>query len=201
MVAGAAGAEGVTIAALGDSLTQGHGLPVDQGFVPQLEGWLHAHGIEVTLINAGVSGDTSAGGLARVGWTLGADVDGLIVALGGNDMLRGIDPAVVRANLAGILDVARMQGVEVLLVGLPAAGNFGPDYKQGFDAVFAELAQDYGVPLYPDFLAALRAGGTGQDALLDYMQPDAIHPNAQGVARIVADIGPMVADLADRAGR
>ena len=156
LAAGAVQAEPVTVAALGDSLTQGYGLPLDQGLVPQLESWLAVQGLNVVVVNAGVSGDTSAGGLARVGWTLGGDVDALIVELGANDMLRGIDPALTRTNLSGILDVARMQGVEVLLVGLPAADNFGHDYKAEFDAIFPDLSRAYGVALYPDIFAALR---------------------------------------------
>ncbi len=197
--AGGAMAETVTVAALGDSLTQGYGLPLDQGFVPQLESWLVARGLDVTVINAGVSGDTSAGGLARVGWTLGAEVDAMIVELGANDMLRGLDPALTRANLAGILDVARMQGVDVLLVEVPAAGNFGPDYKAEFDAIFPDLAARHGVELFPDFFAALREDGMEQ-AQREYMQADGIHPNAAGVALIVEDIGPAVAELVERAG-
>lgn len=193
----AAQAEPVTIAALGDSLTQGYGLPVDQGLVPQLESWLAGEGFNVVVVNAGVSGDTSAGGLARVGWTLGGDVDALIVELGANDMLRGFDPALTKANLAGILDVARMQGVEVLLVGLPAADNYGPDYKQDFDAIFPDLAQSHGVPLYPDIFAALRSGDMAA-ARQEYMQADGIHPNGEGVAKIVSDLGPEVARLVAR---
>lgn len=198
--AGAASAEPVTIAALGDSLTQGYGLPVDQGLVPQLESWLQAQGADVTVVNAGVSGDTTAGGLARVGWTLTPDVDALIVALGGNDMLRGIDPAASRRNLAGILDVARMQGVEVLLVGLPAPGNYGPDYKADFDGMFPDLAAEYGADLFPDFFAGLRdaADADAAGALAAFMQPDGIHPNADGVARIVGALGPAVLDLVAR---
>jgi len=200
LAAGAAQADPVTIAALGDSLTQGYGLPLDQGLVPQLESWLAAQGLDVVVVNAGVSGDTSAGGLARVGWTLGGDVDALIVELGANDMLRGIDPSLTRSNLSGILDVARMQGVEVLLVGLPAADNFGPDYKADFDGIFPDLARAYGVALYPDIFAALR-GDDMAAARREYMQADGIHPNGEGVAKIVTDLGPEVARLVERAAQ
>lgn len=199
VAAGGAAAEPVTVAALGDSLTQGYGLPVDQGLVPQLESWLVARGLDVTVINAGVSGDTSTGGLARVGWTLGAGVDAMIVELGANDMLRGLDPAMTRANLAGILDVARMQGVDVLLIGVPAVDNYGADYKAAFDTMFSDLAQSYGVALYPDIFAALREGDT-ETARRDFMQADGIHPDAEGVARIVDDLGPAVAALVEEAG-
>lgn len=200
LAAGAVQAEPVTVAALGDSLTQGYGLPLDQGLVPQLESWLAVQGLNVVVVNAGVSGDTSAGGLARVGWTLGGDVDALIVELGANDMLRGIDPALTRTNLSGILDVARMQGVEVLLVGLPAADNFGHDYKADFDAIFPDLSRAYGVALYPDIFAALRSDDMAA-ARREYMQADGIHPNGEGVAKIVTDLGPEVMRLVERAAQ
>ncbi|MEO0381532.1 MAG: arylesterase, partial [Pseudomonadota bacterium] len=134
----------VTIAALGDSLTQGYGLAVQQGFVPQLEEWLQDQGRDVAVINAGVSGDTTAGGLSRVDWTLTPEVDALIVTLGGNDLLRGIDPGVSRANLEGILSAATGAGVEVLLVGMQAPGNYGPDYKAAFDGMYPDLSAAYG---------------------------------------------------------
>lgn len=185
----------VTIAALGDSLTQGYGLIDQEGFVPQLTNWLRARGQDVLVINAGVSGDTTAGGLARVDWTLDPRVDAMIVALGGNDMLRGIDPAVSRANLDGILQAARAKDVRVLLVGLNAPGNYGPDYKAEFEAIFPSLAAEYDTLLYPDFFAGLTGDETTREALADLMQPDGIHPNAQGVARIVEDIGPYVLRL------
>ncbi|MEX0309274.1 MAG: GDSL-type esterase/lipase family protein, partial [Tateyamaria sp.] len=116
--AGLAAAEPVTIAALGDSLTQGYGLPIEQGFVPQLQAWLTQAGHDVQVINAGVSGDTTQGGLSRVAWTLTPDVDAMIVALGGNDLLRGIGPEVSRANLDGIVQAATEAGVEVLVIGM-----------------------------------------------------------------------------------
>jgi acyl-CoA thioesterase-1 len=134
-LAGAAQADEVVIAALGDSLTQGYGLPAEQGFVPQLQAWLDAQGVEARLINAGVSGDTTAGGLSRVGWTLTPEVDAMIVTLGGNDLLRGLDPAQARSNISGILQAAKTADVEVLLVGMDAPGNYGPDYKAQFDAI------------------------------------------------------------------
>jgi acyl-CoA thioesterase I len=193
-----AAAEEVTIAALGDSLTQGYGLPVDDGFVPQLQRWLDGQGAHVRMINAGVSGDTTAGGLARIGWTLTAEVDAVIVALGGNDLLRGIDPATARANLSGILDAAQTQGVDVLLVGMPAPGNYGTEYKSAFDAIYPELAEEFGAALLSDFFAGLtETEGTADPAALrPYFQADGIHPNAEGVARIVARIGPEVIELA-----
>jgi acyl-CoA thioesterase I len=192
VLAGAAHAESVTIAALGDSLTQGYGLPPDDGFVPQLQAWLLAQGADVIVVNAGVSGDTTAGGLSRVAWTLTPDVDGMIVALGGNDFLRGIDPAVSRANLRGILEAAAAQDVAVLLVGLEASGNYGPEFKQAFDAMYPDLAAEFGAALVPSFFAGLTGDADLDTARGAYMQPDGIHPNAEGVARIVAEMGPAV---------
>lgn len=199
VVATPAIAEPVTIAALGDSLTQGYGLVPDQGFVPRLEGWLREQGAEVALINAGVSGDTTSGGLARVDWTLTPDVDGLIVALGGNDLLRGIDPALSRSNLDGILAAAQARDLPVLLVGLEAPGNYGADFKAAFEAIFPELSAQYDTLLYPDFLAPLTADTDRNGALRLYMQGDGIHPNAAGVERIVEGIGPSVLALIEQA--
>jgi acyl-CoA thioesterase-1 len=185
----------VTIAALGDSLTQGYGLPPDDGFVPQLQRWLVAQGADATVLNAGVSGDTTQGGLSRVDWTLTPDVDALIVALGGNDILRGIDPAVSRANLDGILQATKARDIPVLLVGMSAPGNYGPDYKTQFDAIYPDLAAQYGALLHPDFLKAITLQPDQPAALATYMQPDGLHPSAAGVALIVEDIGPAVLDL------
>ncbi len=195
---GSALAEEVTIAALGDSLTQGYGLPADQGFVPQLQAWMDANGESVVLVNAGVSGDTTAGGLSRIAWTLTDDVDALIVALGGNDMLRGLDPGVARANIDGILAHARDQGVPVLLVGMDAPPNYGPDYEAAFEAMYPELAADYGAEFHANFLGALAAVEDREVVLQRYMQPDRIHPNAAGVALIVEDLGPAVQGLLRR---
>ena len=194
----AALAETVTVAALGDSLTAGYGLPQEAGFVPQLEGWLQAEGADVEVINAGVSGDTTAGGLSRVAWTLSPEVDAMIITLGGNDYLRGIDPAVSRANLDGILAAGQDAGVDMLLVGLQVGANYGPAYKAAFEGMYAELASKYDVPLYPDFATGLRAAAERSD-LAAFMQGDGLHPNADGVKAIVSAIGPVVLDLIDAA--
>ncbi len=195
----AAADEPVTIAALGDSLTHGYGLPPDQGFVPQLQEWLRARGLDVTVLNAGVSGDTTAGGLARLDWTLTPEVDALIVELGANDFLRGIDPAAARANLDAILTRAGDAGLPVLLIGLPAPGNYGADYKQQFDAIWPDLAAKHGTLLVTSFFRGLATPGADPAAERErVMQPDGTHPNAEGVARIVADIGPEVAALVAR---
>ena len=199
MGAGVASAEPVTVVAFGDSLTQGFGLPADQGFVPQLEAWLQSNGADVSLINAGVSGDTTAGGLSRINWTLTDEVDAVIVALGGNDVLRGLPPEDSRANLDGILAAVSGRGLPALLVGLPAPSNFGDDYKATFDSIFPDLAESYDTLLYPNFLAALTQSTERAEALRLYMQADAIHPNAAGVELMVEDIGPVVLQLIERA--
>lgn len=196
--AGLAAAEPVTIAALGDSLTQGYGLPIEQGFVPQLEAWLDQAGHDVDLINAGVSGDTTQGGLSRVGWTLTPEVDAMIVTLGGNDLLRGIGPEVSRANLDGIVAAATEAGVEVLIVGMQAPGNYGPEYKSAFDAMYHEVAAAYGALYLDSFFAGLGGPGIDPAEVRHFMQPDGIHPNADGVARIVEGLGPSVEALIAR---
>lgn len=183
------------LAALGDSLTQGYGLVPEQGLVAQLQRWLDAQGADVRLINAGVSGDTTAGGLARVGWTLTPEVQGMIVALGGNDMLRGLDPGEARANLAGILQAADAAGVQVLMVGFEAPLNYGPDYKADFDAAYPELAADYGAVFHPSLLAPLQVQ---ERPLTDFLQADLLHPNPDGVALMVEALGPRVLELVER---
>ena len=188
-------AEPVTIAALGDSLTQGFGLPPEDGLVPQLQRWLEANGAEVTLINAGVSGDTTAGGLARIDWTLTDEVDALIVALGGNDVLRGIAPEAVRANLDGILTKATARDLPVLLVGTEAPQNFGPDYKAAFDILFPDLAQTHDTLFHPNLLTPLLDIEDREAASRDFLQSDRLHPNTAGVALIVEGIGPLVLNL------
>lgn len=188
-------AAATTIAALGDSLTQGYGLAPEEGFVPQLQAWLAAHGQTVTVQNAGVSGDTSAGGLARLDWTLAPDVQGLIVTLGANDMLRGLDPGQTRANIAGILKGAQAKKIPVLLIAMQAPGNYGPDYKAQFDALYPDLAGQFHVLLAPGFFAPLLDANPDPAALTQYLQPDGLHPNAQGVQVIVAGLGPYVLDL------
>lgn len=198
LVLSAAGAVAapVQVLALGDSLTQGYGLPPGDGFVPQLQEWLVARGHAVEVVNAGVSGDTTAGGLARVAWSLTPEVDAMIVALGGNDLLRGIDPGASRANLRAILEAGAARGLPMLLVGLPAPGNYGPDYKRDFDAIYPDLAAEFGAGLVPNMLAAIAEAPQGAAGGL--MQPDMIHPNASGVARIVAVLGPAVEELLAR---
>jgi acyl-CoA thioesterase-1 len=178
-------AEPLRVLAFGDSLMAGFMLPADAAFPARLERRLRADGFDVTVINAGVSGETTAGGLARVGFALGDGADLVILELGANDMLRGVDPKVTSANLEKIITEIEARKASVLLAGMVASGNFGQEYKARFDAVFPDLAARRGLPLYPFFLN----GVAGDKALV---LPDGLHPNADGVARIVAGIAPLV---------
>lgn len=189
----------VTLLAFGDSLTQGYGLPEEDGFVPQIETWLKDHGADVYVINGGVSGDTTAGGAARIAWSLTPDVDAVLVALGGNDMLRGIDPASTRENLDTILTEIQSHNLPVLLVGMQAHDNFGAAYKTEFDAIYPTLASTFEVPLFDQFMAGLVALNDRQKVVREYLQNDAIHPNAEGVALNVASIGPAILHLVEDA--
>ncbi|KIC14837.1 arylesterase [Leisingera sp. ANG-Vp] len=198
LFAGTGWAEPLRITAFGDSLVQGYGLPQGQGLVPQLERWLNENGAEVTLQNAGVSGDTTAGGAERAAWTLSDNPDGLIVLLGGNDLLRGLSPEEARANLTRILQAAEAQGIEVMLIGMKAPPNYGPEYKESFDAIYPELARAFGAVLHPDAFAGIAAEAGGDPAAAQaYMQDDGIHPNAQGVALNVAALGPAALQLVE----
>ena len=192
-------AEDLRITAFGDSLVQGYGLTQGDGLVPQLQLWLDAQEVAVTLNNAGVSGDTTAGGAARIDWTLADQPQGLIVLLGGNDLLRGLAPDQARENLRQILLAAQAGDVEVLLIGMRAPGNFGPEYKASFDRIYSALAQEFDALLHPDAFAGIRAlVGSDPAAAQAYMQADNIHPNAKGVALNVAALGPVVQELAAR---
>ena len=187
----------VTVLALGDSLTQGYGLVESEGFVPQMQAWLRERDVDARLINGGVSGDTTAGGAARVAWSLTEEVDAMIVALGGNDLLRGIEPAVSRGNLEKILKEAAARDVAVLLVGMRAPGNYGPEYKAEFDAIYPDLAEAHDTLLFGSFFKGL--GVSDPAKAQRFFQPDGTHPNAEGVARIVAAMGPAVRRLIARA--
>lgn len=184
----------VVITAIGDSLTQGYGLRQGDGLVPRLEEWLTARGRDVRIVNAGVSGDTTAGGAARAAWAMGDDPDAVIVALGGNDVLRGLPARAARVNLGAVLQAAGER--PVLLIGIAAPGNFGPDYRREFDAIYPSLAAEYGTLLVPNLLAAVTEGSALPDK---WMQGDGIHPNAEGVRRIAEAIGPKVLELVDQA--
>ncbi len=187
------------LVALGDSLTAGYGLPPEDGLVPQLQAWLTAAGADVVVQNAGVSGDTTAGGLARLDWSLANGADALMVALGGNDLLRGLPPAQSRTNLDAILTEADKRDLPVLLVGLPAPSNYGPEFKTEFDAIFPELAETHGALMLPNLLAPIMALPLQTRADRALMQGDGIHPSAAGVQLVVAELGPKVLELLARA--
>lgn len=183
-----ASAQSLRVLALGDSLTAGYGLPQEQGFVARLQAALDARGHDARIIDAGVSGDTTTGGAARLEWALGDGADAAIVELGGNDGLRGIDPEATRAALARIIETLQARGIPVLLTGMLAPPNMGEDYGARFNAVFPELAEAYGTRFYPFFLE-----GVAADTALN--QADGIHPNAEGVEVIVENILPSVEAL------
>ena len=191
-VPAAADAAPIRILALGDSLTAGYGLGPEDGFTSQLERALKAKGLDVTIINAGVSGDTAQGGLARLDWALGGGADAAIVELGANDMLRGLDPQLTRTALDAILQKLAAAKIPVLLAGMRAAPNLGPDYAARFDSIYPDLAKQYGAILYPFFLDGVAA----QSGLL---QADGLHPSSKGVALIVARMLPFVERLAGEA--
>jgi acyl-CoA thioesterase-1 len=177
---------------LGDSLSAGFGLPHDQGFEVQLQRALKARGYDVTIIDGAVSGDSSAGGRARLNWALGDGADAAIVELGANDGLRGRDPKDMEANLAAILDELAARHIPVLLSGMYAPPNLGPEYQAAFRAVFDRLGKRPGVLYDPFFLQ-------GVASVDDLNQADRLHPNAEGVRRIVARILPMVEKLLSEA--
>ena len=173
---------------LGDSLSAGYGLPHLDGFEAQLTAALHAHGHDVAIVDGAVSGDTSAGGLARLDWTLGDGADAAIVELGANDGLRGVDPAETARNLAAILDRLAARHIPVLLTGMYAMPNLGPDYAAAFRAVFDRLGARPGVLYDPFFLE-------GVATVASLNQADRLHPNAAGVKRIVERLLPLVEKL------
>ena len=188
----AAGADRpVRIVALGDSLTAGLGLPANAAFPARLEQALTAKGMAVEITNAGVSGDTASAALARLEWSVPEGTDAVIVELGANDTLRGIDPKVTREALEGIVGRLLQRRIEVLLAGMRAAPNLGPDYGRDFDAIYADLAAQNDLLLYPFFL-----DGVATDAKLN--QRDGLHPTAAGVDAIVARILPKAEELVAR---
>jgi acyl-CoA thioesterase-1 len=182
----------VTILALGDSLTAGLGLEASEAFPTRLEAALRAKGLEVRIVNAGVSGDTAAAALGRLDWALTDDIDGLIVELGANDALRGLDPGQTETALDAILEKAAARKLPVLIAGMQAPPNLGPDYVAAFDAIYPRLAERHGAILYPFFL-------DGVAAKPSLNQTDGIHPNGKGVDIIVARMMPSVEGLIRRA--
>jgi acyl-CoA thioesterase I len=176
------------IVAFGDSLTAGYGLPADAAFPAKLQQALAAKGIATEIANAGVSGDTTSGGLARLDWSIPDGTEAVIVELGANDALRGVDPKLTRSALEAMLGRLKARHIPVLLAGMLAPRNLGPDYGAAFDAIYPDLAQKYGAILYPFFLA-----GVAADPKLN--QRDGLHPTAAGVDVIVAKILPSVEQL------
>jgi acyl-CoA thioesterase-1 len=188
MLAAPAFAAPVRVLALGTSLTQGYGLPPGTEFTVQLQAALKAAGIDATVDNAGVSGDTSADGLSRLDWSLAGHPNAVILELGSNDMLRGIAPSLTEKNLRAILDRLKAAHIAVLLTGMKAQRNLGADYVKAFDAIYPRLAKDYGVLFYPFIL-----DGVAMNPKLN--QADVMHPNPAGVKIIVARILPLVKKL------
>lgn len=188
MTASANAAEAQRVLMLGDSLTAGYGLGPGDGLVDQLQKRADDTGLSVRFINAGVSGDTTKGGLARLDWALAEGADKAVVALGGNDMLRGLSPADSFQNLRGILERLRQDNIEVLLAGMLAPANMGAEYQTDFDALYPALAEEFDVIYMPFFL---------QDVALvpNLNQPDGLHPNREGVAVMVDNMMPYIAAL------
>lgn len=183
-----AASEPIRIIAFGDSLTAGLGLAADDAFPARLEAALREKGVNISIVNAGVSGDTTTGGLARLNWTLVGQVDGVIVELGANDALRGVDPAIPHAALNEILVQLKARDISVLLTGMFAPVNMGPEYGAVFNAIYPDLSVKHDVLLYPFFLD----GVAGSPRL---NQPDGLHPTARGVDLIVERILPSVEQL------
>jgi acyl-CoA thioesterase-1 len=181
----AGNAKPIKMVVLGDSLSAGLGLPESSAFPARLQKALKAKGIEVDMTNAGVSGDTSSGGRDRLGWSVPDGTAAVIVELGANDALRGLDPKVTRSALSDILTQLKARGVAVLLCGMLAPPNYGSDYSARFNAIYPDLAKSFGVPLYPFFLE-----GVAGDAKLN--QADGMHPTAEGVDVIVKNMLPTV---------
>lgn len=175
----------IKLAVLGDSLTAGYGLPLEAAFPARLQKALREKGFNVDVLNAGVSGDTTSGGRDRLDWSIPDGTEAVIVELGANDALRGLDPKVARGALEDIIKRLQARKISVMLAGMLAPRNYGPDYAAAFDVIYPDLAKAYDVPLYPFFL-----DGVASEARLN--QPDGLHPTAEGIDIIVARILPSV---------
>ena len=178
-------AKAIKMVVLGDSLSAGLGLPAASAFPARLQKALKDKGIDVDMVNAGVSGDTASGGRDRLDWSVPEGTEAVIVELGANDALRGIDPKITRDALSDIVRRLKARGVAVMLCGMLAPPNYGSDYAARFDAIYPDLATSFGVPLYPFFL-----DGVATNAKLN--QADGLHPTAEGVVMIVKNILPTV---------
>ena len=177
---------------LGDSITHGFGLPQEEGLVIQLSYWFSNNGIAVDFINGGVSGDTSAGGLERLSWSLTEDVSAVVVALGSNDVLRGFPPEITKENLSAIIDIAQSNKLPVLLVGTYAPGNYGEEYKKDFDAIFTDLAVEKNIAYIDSYLKPLLDEVTQGKDVSHLLQADGLHPNPNGVQIIIEYIAPQL---------
>ncbi len=187
-IAPAHAAEAMRIVVLGDSLVAGFNIPAKEAFPAQLERALKLRGHNVEVINAGVSGDTTAGGLERLQWSVPDKTDAVILELGANDALRGLAPQQAKANLEKIIKTLRASGTEILLAGMAAPRNLGETYVKAFDGMYPELASAHGLILYPFFLDGIALNPA-------FNLPDGLHPNAKGVAVIVQNILPKVEEL------
>ena len=189
----AASEERPSVVVFGDSLVAGYGLAPGESFPEKLQAALDERGVDVAIAGAGVSGDTTSGGLARLDWSVPEGTDGVILELGANDMLRGLPPKTTRENLTAMIERLRERGIEVMLAGMRAAPNLGPEYQAAFDAIYPDLAGEYGLLLDPFFL-------DGVTAVPENLLPDRMHPNAQGVDVMVARILPLVEEFVTRLG-
>ncbi len=188
-------AETTVVAVLGDSLTKGFGLRKKKGFVPVLQNWLTEQGEDVLLINEGRSGRTTTGGLTRIQGALTPNIDALIIELGGNDMLRKVDPTIIRNNLSRMIRIAKGRNIPVLLVGVKANKRYPAEFKTSFNRIYPDLANEFDILLYRNFFAALYKDTEQTRINYRFMLLDRIHPNSKGVVKVVNDIGPSVQKL------
>ncbi len=179
---------------LGDSLTQGFGLAEKNGLVPKLQHWLSNNNVDVSLINGGVSGDTTLGGFERLDWLLTPNINGVVVALGGNDLLRGFDPKFTKNNLRKIFKNLQLKGVKSVIVGTISPLNYGPQFKKEYDEIFPALAREYNL-FYIDSLYSPLINKRTQEISINLLQADGIHPNEKGVEAIVHYIAPVIRDF------
>ena len=177
---------------IGDSLIQGYGLPKEKGFVNQLQKKILEKMDHVSLINAGVSGDTTAGGLSRTDWSITDDINAVAISLGANDMLRGIPPKFSKENLSKMILKIKDKNLPILLIGITSIENFGPEYKNEFDLMYSELSRKFNISLYPNLMAPVIEN---ENDLSNYLQEDMLHPNEKGVEIIVQAILPTFIDF------
>ena len=179
---------------IGDSLIQGYGLPKDKGFVNQLQKKILEKKDNILLINGGVSGDTTAGGLSRIDWSITDDINAVAISLGANDMLRGIPPSFSKENLSKIIVKVKENNLPILLIGIKSIENYGTKYKNEFDSMFSNLADEFELFLYPDLMAPIL---NEEKDLSHYLQEDMLHPNEKGVEIIVQEILPTITNFID----